>query len=94
MSHQVPHADPERDALSGYASADLLNPAPRAEHETPPSPEQDPATGYASADLLKPGAADIRRPPRHGVPHPDPVQDPVAGYASADELGQSEPPAA
>lgn len=52
------HENPERDAMSGYASADLIGQASEDENRPadpgPADEKKDPMSGYASADTIEP----------------------------------------
>ncbi len=78
---------PARDPLSGYASAEMLGPAPG----TPLSDQhgndfRDPMSGYANADMLDRNEPDMSNAPAHDSTE----RDPLSGYASADMIEQDE----
>jgi hypothetical protein len=79
-------ADGERDPMSGYASADVLD----SKGEPPPeevnllAPDlRDPMSGYMSLDVLD-GASPVNQEGEHA--RDTTVKDPMSGYASADAL--------
>jgi hypothetical protein len=50
------HQDPEKDPMSGYASADVMDATPEDELQPETAhadEEKDPMSGYASADELE-----------------------------------------
>ena len=80
-----------RDPASGYASADVLDPAAEVnrDHSGEGEELQDAMSGYASIDALDP-AAEVNHHVRADE-EPENLQDPMSGYASADLLDPAPP---
>lgn len=76
-----------KDPMSGYASADALDPQAAVDREPGGREDdgnlKDPMSGYASGDAMDPESEGNR--PRNGEAAEE-TQDPMSGYASADAL--------
>ena len=74
-----------RDPVSGYASADALEPTAGSQQDEPTAEtERDSMSGYMSADVLDP-AAPINQDRTHGGEAGE-LRDAMSGYGSADAL--------